>query len=562
MGILVFLESPGGITVLHSLQAVLFSIMVYILAAEYWRTGDSSLVYKLLAASGITLISTGTAVTSILAVLYETPVSEKYFPLMSNALFALIVLFLARAFTYEHVSNRRRFIMVINSGMILAVVMYILAQVYWLMVFRPGMLFIKSGAQILYSSFFIITLSFSIYYLARFRKTYRARLLTGFSSIAATQLIVVYIAMNDSVPPLLAVIRAAAPILVPVMFTSVVFKELIERVVALVDSIRLTFEQQRELSNELTRIGSDLTVMSDTLVKSAMDGWSKLSLVVELIKKQIEDSENLTGISSNARGYFSGFDSGLLDSMLDKLSESMLSQNAPPEGADDQLSRRLADELNASVELIKQIHGITMNMQLMLPAMNTFVDEIDDISDRTNMLSLNASIEAARAGVHGRGFAIVADEVSRLAEGSIEGAKKFREEIRSLTGYVTSVLESADSLRERVQGTASSIPGLIQTGRRPLKQESALRPLEDIKNLISRYSGIISGIFREAEFISIITGKNREHSEEMKTKISEHIRNLESIAGISDEINELTANLNGKINGLIRNSAELEKLLK
>lgn len=562
MGISAFLESPGGITVLHSLQAVLFSIMVYILSAEYWRTRDSSLVYKLFASCSITLISAGTAVISILSVLYGITASEKYFPLLFNALFALNVLFLARAFTYEHVSNRRMFSLIINSGMVLAVVVYALAQVYWLRVYRPGMLFIRSGAQVLFSSFFIVTLSFSIYYLARFRKKYKFRLLTGFCSIAAAQVIVVYIAASDSVPPMLGVIRAAAPILVPLMFTSVVFKELIERVVSLVDSIRLTFEQQRELTSELIRIGGDLSSMSDTLVRSAMDGWSKLSLVVELIKKQIEDSDNLIGLSSNAKGYFSGFDRGLLDSLLEKLDEAVLSRNRSENPWDDELCRKLADELNAGIDQVRGLRALAVKMQQMIPALGSFVDTIDEISDRTNMLSLNASIEAARAGVHGRGFAIVADEVSRLAESSLEGARNFRNEIKALSGYIESSLHGADSLALKIKGTAESIPALLETGIKAESPGTPLVPLEEIKKLIGSYTEIISGIFREAEFISIITGKNVEHSNEMKTKISEHIRNLESIAGISDQINELIANLNGKINGLISNSAELEKLLK
>jgi len=99
------------------------------------------------------------------------------------------------------------------------------------------------------------------------------------------------------------------------------------------------------------------------------------------------------------------------------------------------------------------------------------------------------------------------------------------------------------------------------TGR-SAEQESLPGVLEEIRNLIDRYSKIVTGIFREAGFISIITGKNVKHSNEMKSKISEHIGNLESIAGISDQINELITNLNGKINTLIQNSTELEKLLK
>lgn len=561
MVFLAFLESPAGIAVLHSLQAVLFSIMVYILAAEYWRTGDSSLVYKLLAACSITLINTGTAVISILDILYGITVSQKYFPLMFNALFALIVLFLARAFTYEHVANTRRFDLVIKTGMGLAVVIYLPVQVYWLKIFTPGMLFIKSGAQILYSSFFIIALSFSIYYLARFRKKYKARLITGFSSIAIAQSIVIYTALNDSAPAMLGVIRAAAPILVPVMFTSVVFKELIERVVALVDSIRLTFENQKELSGELIAIGGDLTNMSDTLVKSALDGWSKLSLVVELIKKQTEDSDNLTGIASNARGYFSGFDAALLNSLLNRVKDAAMQEKSAAPADQSHLSRTAAG-LSESIEHIEKVYASTMRMKEIIPAVNAFVNEIDDISDRTNMLSLNASIEAARAGVHGRGFAIVADEVSRLAESSMEGAKRFRNEVRILSENITSAENGTSVLEEKIRDAADSLRA-ISAEKRPAADIAGITaPVDEIKKLVKKYGEIINGIFREAEFIGIITGKNREHSDKMKTKISEHIRNLESIAGISDEINALILNLNGKINKLIQNSAELEKLLK
>ncbi len=88
MGLILFLESSGGLAVLYTVQGALFSMMLYILAAEFWRTRDQSLLYKLAAASAITAISGGTAVIYIMESLYGIKAGQRFFPLVFNMLFS------------------------------------------------------------------------------------------------------------------------------------------------------------------------------------------------------------------------------------------------------------------------------------------------------------------------------------------------------------------------------------------------------------------------------------------------------------------------------------------
>jgi len=559
MGLPAFLETPGGLAVLYSIQGVLFGMMLYILAAEFWRTRDESLLYKLAAASAITAISTGTALIYILESLYGVKAGQKFFPLIFNILFALNVLSLARAFTYEYVFNRDLFKLLVNAAMVISVLIYVFMQIWWLTVFREGMEFWKSGAQGVFSLFFLVVLCFSIYYLARFRESYRFRLIAAFASIAVVQCIGVYGAAADSIPPSMVIVKGALPILVPVMFTSVVFKELIGRVVIMVEHLRKSFETQRDIVLELIRIGSELSNMSDSLVKSALDGWAKLSAVVENIQKQIADAEDLSKMGE--KGLSAMKDSGaekvtlLIDNIL--RTEITGSQQAAQECGDN---TRIIESVNGALHHMRSSLDVAAKIRELLPAVESALDSIDDISDRTNILSLNASIEAARAGASGRGFAVVAEEIGRLAENSLAGSKGIRSSFSSIAGLFTEYGNECSKALERISALSADMEK-PHTAAESNVQGKYYEYASELRSGFNNYKDRMESVLSEIEKAVQVAGAGGERAQEMRNMIGEHIRNIETIAGMGDILNDLINKLNLKINVIINNTEELEKLM-
>ena len=187
----------------------------------------------------------------------------------------------------------------------------------------------------------------------------------------------------------------------------------------------------------------------------------------------------------------------------------------------------MTETMQASAD---RIHALGQRSQ----EIGEIVRVIEDIADQTNLLALNAAIEAARAGEQGRGFAVVADEVRKLAERTGKATKEIAEVIETVQVGTSEAVNSMEA------GTAEAQNGM-----------------QLAQNAGERLKEIVDGVSRVAGMIQQIAGSTEEQSQ-----VSDQIaRSIQTVAGLSQQNEGSVAQVASATGDLARMASELQTSL-
>jgi len=318
----------------------------------------------------------------------------------------------------------------------------------------------------------------------------------------------------------------------------------------IVQSIVQAKNNLKEIIAEAQQSAEQVTIASDVLSQSLLNstaGAQHMTAFVNTMSNDLENNISIVKETNTAMEHVTKKSKDteeaalLVSNYINVVKESaFIGKDSVGEIVD------IIDDISDSS---RKVSDVIKELQEETTRIGEIVSIISQISEQTNLLALNAAIEAARAGEAGKGFAVVADEVKALAEQSNESLGGIIELTKNIQNKTEKVAEMISTTKEKVEvGVTKSNVTSTNINKIIANVENTVENISKITNITTAQSRSVEEVKELMKKITSSAKHGAEESQEIGANIEEQMSAFEEISATSEELQNMSINLDKLVN--------------